>query len=163
VSRLYIRAAARRDLVEHAVYLTAEGGEELAGRFLSQAEASCALLLDQPELGSPLVVRDPALISIRKWPVKDFESFLIFYVPHKRGVTIVRVLHCMGAATGGKCLVWCEERAGPEAYPSILSPWSSARPTALASVSPCSERLGSGGPPAAVTAEFGKPRCTWKH
>ena len=84
---------ARRDLVEHAVYLAAERGEELAERFLSQAEASCALLLDQPEIGSPLVVRDPALVGIRKWPVKDFESFLIFYVPHERGVTIVRVLY----------------------------------------------------------------------
>jgi toxin ParE1/3/4 len=81
VPRLYIRAAARRDLVEHAVYLAAEGGEELAERFLSQAEASCALLLDQPEIGSPLVVRDPALVGIRKWPVKDFETFLIFICP----------------------------------------------------------------------------------
>ena len=31
--KLYKRAAARRDLVEHAVYLAAEGGEELAERF----------------------------------------------------------------------------------------------------------------------------------
>ena len=91
--KLYIRAAARRDLIEHAVYLAAEGGEELAERFLSRADASCALLLDQPEIGSPLVVRDPDLTGIRKWPVKDIESFLIFYVPHERGVTIVRVLY----------------------------------------------------------------------
>jgi len=34
VPKLYKRAAARRDLVEHAVYLAAEGGEELAERFL---------------------------------------------------------------------------------------------------------------------------------
>lgn len=92
MSRLYIRAAARRDLVEHAVYLATERGEELAERFLSQAEASCSFLLDQPEIGSPLVVRGPAMVDIRKWPVKGFESFLIFYVPHERGVTIVRFL-----------------------------------------------------------------------
>jgi hypothetical protein len=41
VPKLYKRAAARRDLVEHAVYLAAEDGEELAERFLSQALASC--------------------------------------------------------------------------------------------------------------------------
>lgn len=44
-------------------------------------------------MGSPLVVTDPELAGIRKWPVKDFESFLIFYLPHDRGVTIVRVLY----------------------------------------------------------------------
>ena len=91
--KLYKRAAARRDLVEHAVYLAAEGGEELAERFLSRADASCTVLLHQPEIGSPLVVRDPDLVGIRKWPVKDFENFLIFYLPHDRGVTIVRVLY----------------------------------------------------------------------
>jgi len=74
VPKLYKRAAARRDLVEHAVYLAAEGGEE-------------------PEIGSPLLVRDPDLVGIRKWSVKDFENFLIFYLPHQRGVTIVRVLY----------------------------------------------------------------------
>jgi toxin ParE1/3/4 len=93
VRKLYKRAAARRDLVEHFVYLAAEGGEELAERFLSQAEASCEVLLDQPEIGSPLVANDPGLSGIRKWPVKDFQNFLIFYVPHDRGVTIVRVLY----------------------------------------------------------------------
>lgn len=91
--RLFKRAAARRDLLEHAVYLAGEGGGELAERFLSQAEASCAVLLDQPQMGSPLVVTDPELAGIREWPVKDFESFLIFYLPHDRGVTIVRVLY----------------------------------------------------------------------
>jgi toxin ParE1/3/4 len=93
VLKLFKRAAARRDLVDHAVYLGTEGGEELAERFLSQAEASFAVLLDQPQIGSPIAVRDPDLAGIRKWPVKDFESFLVFYLPHDRGVTIVRVLH----------------------------------------------------------------------
>jgi toxin ParE1/3/4 len=51
------------------------------------------VLLDQPELGSPLVVDDRGRSGIRKWPVKDFENFLTFYLPHERGVTIVRVLY----------------------------------------------------------------------
>ena len=38
-------------------------------------------------------MKDSELAGIRKWPVKDFESFLVFYLPHHRGVTIVRVLH----------------------------------------------------------------------
>jgi toxin ParE1/3/4 len=51
------------------------------------------VLLDQPEIGSPLVVDNPGLGGIRKRPVKDFENFLIFYLSHERGVTIVRVLY----------------------------------------------------------------------
>ena len=57
------------------------------------AAEGCEALLYQPEIGSPLVVNDPELSGIRKWPVKDFENFLIFYMPHNHGVTIVRVLY----------------------------------------------------------------------
>jgi len=84
VRKLYKRAAARHDLVEHFVYLAGEGGEVLAERFLSRAEASCEVLLTQPECGSPLVVQDPGLTGIRKWPVKDFENFLILFAPRPR-------------------------------------------------------------------------------
>ena len=45
--RLFKRAAARRDLVEHAAYLATEGGEELAERFLSQAEG---IAIEIPEM-----------------------------------------------------------------------------------------------------------------
>ena len=30
---------------------------------------------------------------MRKWHVKEFEKFLIFYMPSRGGVSIVRVLH----------------------------------------------------------------------
>lgn len=33
------------------------------------------------------------LIGIRKWRVRNFENFLIFYLPDSEGVTIVRIMH----------------------------------------------------------------------
>ena len=33
------------------------------------------------------------LTGMRRWPVKGFGKFLIFYVVRPRGVTIVRILH----------------------------------------------------------------------
>jgi toxin ParE1/3/4 len=39
MSRVYRRAAARRDLVEHYVYLAGNAGEDTAERFLAQVEA----------------------------------------------------------------------------------------------------------------------------
>lgn len=36
---------------------------------------------------------DPALRKLRRWPVKDFDNWLIFYQPTRDGIEIVRVLH----------------------------------------------------------------------
>ena len=43
-------------------------------------------------LGAPLTVLNPALAGTRKWRVKDFDRFLIFYRPRPGGVLILRVL-----------------------------------------------------------------------
>lgn len=90
---IYKRPAARRDLVEHYVYLAENAGEETADRFLVNAEASLTSLTEYPEMGAPLTLRRPELTGLRKWPVNDFEKFLIFYLPRDDGISIVRVLH----------------------------------------------------------------------
>jgi toxin ParE1/3/4 len=87
------RAAARRDLVEHFVYLAENAGVDVAERFLTNAEASFADLARQPIMGAPLTLRHPDLAGIRKWRVKDFDNHLVFYQPRPDGVSIVRVLH----------------------------------------------------------------------
>ncbi len=87
------RTAARRDLVEHFVYLAENAGVDVAERFLTNAEASFADLARQPIMGAPLTLRHPDLAGIRKWRVKDFDNHLVFYQPRPDGVSIVRVLH----------------------------------------------------------------------
>jgi toxin ParE1/3/4 len=91
--RVYRRPAARRDLIEHYCYLAANAGEAIADRFLSQVEASFDDLLEQPEVGAPLTLRHPELTGLRKWRVKDFDNYLIFYLPHPNGVSMIRILH----------------------------------------------------------------------
>ena len=87
------RAAARRDLVEHFVYLAENAGPDTAERFLANVETSFNDLASQPMLGAPLTSQHPALASLRKWRIKDFDNHLIFYLPRPDGVSIVRVLH----------------------------------------------------------------------
>ena len=87
------REAARRDLVEHFVYLAEEGGQDVAERFLANAESSFNVLAQQPEMGAPLMLKHPALANLRKWRVKGFDNHLVFYEPRPDGVSIVRVLH----------------------------------------------------------------------
>lgn len=91
--KIYQRATARCDLVEHFVYLAENANLETAERFLTKVEASFNDLSERPMIGAPLTLHDPALAGIRKWPVKDFDNHLIFYLPHHNGISVVRVLH----------------------------------------------------------------------
>jgi toxin ParE1/3/4 len=93
MSMVYRRAAARRDLVEHFVYLAENASLGVAERFLTNAEASFNDLAGQPMIGTSLTLRHPELAGMRAWRVKDFDNVLIFYLPRPDGVSIVRVLH----------------------------------------------------------------------
>ena len=86
-------SAAKRDLVRHYIYLFDNAGLEVAERLLLQTEKSFVSLSRHPKMGIELQVRRPQLAGVRKWPVKGFENFLIFYRPQAKGISIVRVLH----------------------------------------------------------------------
>ena len=88
-----IREAARRDLVDHFVYLAENAGMDVAERFLTRAESSFGDLAGQPLMGAPLPLQHADLTGLRKWRIKDFDSHLIFYQQRHKGVSIARVLH----------------------------------------------------------------------
>jgi len=46
-----------------------------------------------PKLGVLCAFRKPALRRLRRWPVKGFENWLIFYQPRGNGVEIVHLSH----------------------------------------------------------------------
>jgi toxin ParE1/3/4 len=91
--RVFKRAAARRDLVQHYVYLAENAGEAVADRFLGCAETSFVELSEHPQMGATLTLRRTELGPIRKWRVREFDNFLIFYETRPEGVSIVRVLY----------------------------------------------------------------------
>jgi toxin ParE1/3/4 len=93
MGKVHKHAAAKRDLVEHFVYLAENAGLETADRFLLQADASFSDLVRHPALGVELALSRAEMPGMRKWQVKGFEKFLIFYRPRLDGVSIVRVLH----------------------------------------------------------------------
>jgi len=103
---VFRRAAARRDLIQHYAYLAEVAGEVRADRFLECAAASFQDLADHPKIGSPVVSRHPALSGIRKWRVRDYDNYLIFYLPRRDGVSIVRVLY---TAMDWWRLLWIDE------------------------------------------------------
>jgi toxin ParE1/3/4 len=94
MGRTGLSTAARADLVGHFIYLAEEAGEAVAERFLARAEESFGLLASHPEIGPVVPTNHPALAGTRKWRVKEFERFLIFYMPQQGGgVRVLRVLH----------------------------------------------------------------------
>ena len=70
--KIYQRAVARRDLVDHFVYLAETAGLPLAERFLANVGASFDELAGQPMIGVELTLRHPKLAGLRKWRVRDF-------------------------------------------------------------------------------------------
>lgn len=92
-ARVHKRAAAKRDLVQHYVYLAENAGLETAERFLRRAEESFSDLARHPAMGVQLALHRAEMAGMRKWQVKGFERFLIFYLSRRDGISIVRVLH----------------------------------------------------------------------
>jgi toxin ParE1/3/4 len=63
----------------------------LAERFLQNAENAFAMLAEFPHMGSP--IGSWRGHQLRKFPIKDFEEHLIFYITPDDMVVVVRVLH----------------------------------------------------------------------
>jgi len=93
MGRIERSAAARADLISHFVYLAQEAGETIADRFLDRAQESFGLLAEQAQIGPVVPTQIPTLVGVRKWRVRGFDRFLIFYIPIEGGVRIIRILH----------------------------------------------------------------------
>jgi toxin ParE1/3/4 len=93
MAEVFVRPRARRDILSNAEYLEEHGGEETAQRFLDATQSTFDRLAKMPKLGILCVFHRPSLRRLRRWPVKGFENWLIFYLPRRDGVEIVHVIH----------------------------------------------------------------------
>jgi toxin ParE1/3/4 len=82
----------RRDLSEQADYI-ARGSVDAASRFLDAVEATFEFLADNCDIGQVCAFEDPRTLGLRVWPIRGFPNHLVFYLPTKDGVDIIRVLH----------------------------------------------------------------------
>jgi toxin ParE1/3/4 len=91
--RVVIRPGAWRDINQQLDYLETQAGLETAERFLDQLRASADELALMPSIGRLCGFRRPSLRRVRRWPVKGFSNWLIFYLPLQEGVEILHVMH----------------------------------------------------------------------
>jgi toxin ParE1/3/4 len=87
------RPRARLDLLEQFVYFGEQGSVELAERYLNAVHATCIQLADHPRSGVLYDSGIAELKGIRRMPVKAFENYLLFYLPHRNSIDVIRVLH----------------------------------------------------------------------
>lgn len=87
------RPRARIDPLEQFVYFSEEENIELAERYFTAVDETCALLVKQPRIGGTYDSDIPELAGMRRMPVKEFGNYLIFYLPHSGGIDIIRVIH----------------------------------------------------------------------
>ena len=92
MARLAFRSRAWREIDVHFEYLEEQGGREIADRFLDRLIESAIEPANMPNLGG-LRVSAGQPCNARRWPVKDFVNWLIFYLPKRDGVEILRVIH----------------------------------------------------------------------
>jgi toxin ParE1/3/4 len=88
-----VRAQAWREVSKDVAYLEERAGIEVAERFLVSLRATWEQLAAMPHLGPVYGFQRPGLRRIRQWHVRGFENWLIFYLPKRNGVDIVRVIH----------------------------------------------------------------------
>ena len=88
-----IRPLAWSEINAQVDYFEDQAGLHIAESFLEQLILTFKALSEMPRMGTPCGFRRPSLNHLRRWPVKDFENWLIFYQPKRDGVEVVHVLH----------------------------------------------------------------------
>lgn len=90
--RIVIKPQASLDIDEHFAYISLEN-PDAALQFFDSARQTFAQLSRTPGMGSLYLLENPRLQGLRKWAVKGFKKYLIFYFEQEDSVEIVRVLY----------------------------------------------------------------------
>jgi toxin ParE1/3/4 len=87
------RRAAERDLVDVYYHYLSRRVPKTARRFLIQAESTFQRLAQLPSMGALYKPDEPVLPGLRYMPISRFRKYLVFYVPGRGGIEVLRVLH----------------------------------------------------------------------
>ncbi|MBW8870150.1 MAG: type II toxin-antitoxin system RelE/ParE family toxin [Acidobacteriales bacterium] len=89
-----IRPVAREDILQQfRYYLIEKESEATAERFLEAVQQAIGDVCQRPTMGTPKILQNRALQSLRTWPVKGFPSIRIYYLFQEDTLRVIRVLH----------------------------------------------------------------------
>lgn len=84
---------ALNSLRDQVLYLEENASSEIAERYIDAVEATLSFIEKEPGVGSPCQFIHPRLHGLRRWPVKGFENYLLFYQETKEGLRLLYVFH----------------------------------------------------------------------
>ena len=90
--RIFITSKASQDIDRLFEYL-AQNNNEAALRFFDATRQTIAKLAVSPGKGTLFEIDNPQLVGLRKWAVKGFEKYLIFYLTDEELLTVIRVIN----------------------------------------------------------------------
>ncbi|MBX9257765.1 type II toxin-antitoxin system RelE/ParE family toxin [Desmonostoc muscorum CCALA 125] len=90
--RIVITPKASLDIDEYFAYIAQEN-PNTALLFFDSVRQTFAQLARMPGMGSPYPLDNPRLQGLRKWAVKGFKKYLIFYFERDESIEVVRILY----------------------------------------------------------------------
>ncbi len=90
--KIVITPKASQDLDDCFAYIS-QDNPEIALQFFDLTRLTIAQIARMPGIGSIFFTKNDRLQGLRKWAVKDFRKYLIFYVDRDDVVEIVRILY----------------------------------------------------------------------
>ena len=85
-------SAVFEELLNLSAYIAFEN-ENAAQRFLDACNETFRFLAEHQHTGVAQQFRSKELQAVRRWRVKGFEKYLIFYLPVTDGVKILHIVH----------------------------------------------------------------------
>jgi toxin ParE1/3/4 len=90
--KIHITSLATQDIEHHVAYLKNES-EKIALCFFDAMRSTFTRIARMPKMGRPFPLKNPRLAGLRKWQIKGFENYLIFYFEQSEEIQILRILH----------------------------------------------------------------------
>ncbi len=90
--KIVIMPKASQDLDDCFAYIS-QDNPKIALQFFDLTRLTIAQIARMPGIGSVFESNNIRLQGLRKWAVKDFRKYLIFYIDRDEVVEIVRILH----------------------------------------------------------------------
>jgi toxin ParE1/3/4 len=90
--KIVITPKANQDLDDCFAYIS-QDNPEIALQFFDATRITIAQIARMPGMGSIFATNNNRLQNLRKWSVKDFRKYLIFYIERDEIVEIVRILY----------------------------------------------------------------------
>jgi len=87
------RPRARLDLLEQFLYFADQATVDVAERYVTAVDRTCARLAKLPQSGTLYDSGVERLAGMRHVPVSGFAPYFLFYLPHGGSIEVVRILH----------------------------------------------------------------------